>query len=436
MLSRTQLNMSNYGAPASYNVAVATSDIPTAWMPDARPRVASGGSHRILSIASQSGTVSSGQPIQFQLPAGMGAGFLVGGSAYIRMRVNVTQAPANTWAFKQTGAASSIVQRMSLYLSGTVAESIQQYNKLYSSLLQHACNLNYVSGDSRIAENTYSGSNTVAFIDVSIPIGLGLLNAKQHLPLFLLSSGMLQVDLASVSDALSTTNAANAITQFTVSNAVLVCEQLVPDTAYEIGMKQMLASRVYQLPFDTWYNVKYGGSNSIVANLGLNTSSLRSVLWNAIPDITTPFEKSFAPTSATQTMCQLTLDGALVANSVLDSVTNPQECYLEMNRALGNMFDITRTSIAPSAYDGTSTTASTMGPAVAASRALYLSGAYLGGLSCQRANDSGFSFVGTPVNQAVLSWTGTLTNSGEFYVYAALQQVCVVDANGTVNLIR
>ena len=74
-------------------------------------RVASGGSHRMLSIASQTGTVSSGQSLQFQLPAGMGAGFLVGGSAYIRLTVNVTQTnagvPAYSWYFKSTGTTMS-----------------------------------------------------------------------------------------------------------------------------------------------------------------------------------------------------------------------------------------------------------------------------------------------------------------------------------------
>jgi len=172
--------MSNYGAPASYNVAVASSDIPNAWLPDSRPRVASGGSHRILSIATQNGTVASGQQIQFQLPANMGAGFLVSGSAYVRMQVNVTQAVAPSWAFKQTGAASSVVQQMSLLLSGAQSETIQQYNKHYSALQQHATNGNYIANDSRLAENTYPAAfQTGASLVVCIPVGLGLLNATQ-----------------------------------------------------------------------------------------------------------------------------------------------------------------------------------------------------------------------------------------------------------------
>ena len=193
------------------------------------PLVAPIRSHRILSIASQNGTVSSGQSLLFQLPAGMGSGFLVGGSAYIRMTVNVTQAVALSWYFKQTGCASSVIQRMTAIMSGTNLESIMHYNKIYNSLLQHGTNGNYVANDSHLAEQTYPGSeadfNTAGSYTVSIPVGLGIFNAKQHIPLFLLSSAQLQCDLASVLEALIS-GSANAITEYTVSNAVLIAEQI------------------------------------------------------------------------------------------------------------------------------------------------------------------------------------------------------------------
>lgn len=425
--------MATFGAPASYNVAVASSDIPTAWLPDSRPRVASGGSKRIMNIASQNGTVTSGQPLQFQLPAGMGAGFLVSGSAYIRFTVAVTQAVGSSWAFKQTGAASSIFQRMALVLSGAQSEVIQNYNKVYNSLLQHACSSTYLANDSRLAESTYPGafitSTAAADLTFCVPVGLGLLNAKQHLPLFLLSSAMIQCDLASVLDAL-VAGTANAISEYSVSNAVLIAEQIVPDSQYEMGMKQMLASRVYQMAFDTWYNNRYSQQASITVPLGLNSSSVRAVFWQSIPFIGA--RRVHAPTSGGQTSCFLTLDGALVSSS---NLANTPEQYLEMNRALNNIFDITRTSSAPADVI-TDTDADANDISLSSiTRASYAAGAYLGGLSCQRSNESGFGFVGTPVNQAVLSYQGTAT-TGEMHVFVALQQVLTIDANGTCNLIR
>jgi hypothetical protein len=230
---------------------------------------------------------------------------------------------------------------MTAILSGAQLETIQQYNKIYNSLLQHGTNGNYVANDSHLAESTYPGSeadfNGVGSYTVSIPVGLGIFNAKQHIPLFLLSSAMLQCDLASVLEAL-VSGTANAITDYTVSNAVLIAEQICPDSQYEMGMKQMLASRVYQMSFDTWYNNKYAQQASITVPLGLNSSSIRGIFWNSVPF--TGAQRSHAPTSGGQTVAQLTLDGALVSNSQL---ADPTEQYLEMNRALGNIFDITRT---------------------------------------------------------------------------------------------
>lgn len=421
--------MSNYSAPASYNVAVAQSDIPNAWLSDSRPRVASGGSHRILNIASQNGTVNSGQALQFQLPAGMGAGFLVSGSAYIKCTVSVTQAVAQSWAFKQTGSASSMIQRLSAILSGSQVEVIQNYNKSYNALLQHATNSAYLAGDSKLEELTYNGAFNTAAVTVCIPVGLGVLNAKQHLPLFLLSSAMVQVDLASVLDGLMA-GSTNAISDYSVAQATFVAEQIIPDSAYEMGMKQMLATRVYQMSFDTFYNNKYAQQASITANLGLNSSSVRAIMWQSIPWI--GIQRSHAPTDGGQTSCYLTLDGALVSNSNLSATP---EQFLEMNRALSNMFDITRTSVGPNvAYTDENVDASDITPANI-TRATYASGAFLGGLSCSRSSESGFGFAGTPVNQAVLSWQGSAT-TGEFHVFVALQQVLTVDATGSCNLIR
>ena len=422
--------MSNFGAPAQYSVAVAQSDIPSAMLPDSRPRVASGGAHRILSISSQNGTVASGQPLTFKLPSQMGSGFIVSGSAYIRLTVNVTQATAYSWAFKQTGAASSIVQQMTALLSGANVETILHYNKHYNALLQHATNANYLANDSRLSENTYpAGFISDQSITVCIPVALGVLNSKQHLPVFLLSAAEIQVNLASVGEAL-VQGSANALSDYTVSNAVLVCEQIVPDAQFEMGMKQMLSTRVYQMCFDTFANAKYGQQASLNIQLGLNSSSVRSIFWQSIPFIGQ--RRTHAPTDGGQTIAQISLDGALVSNQNLSNVS---EQYLEMNRALNNIFDVTRTSAGPldlstnTDADANDLTLAPLG------RGNYAAGAYLGGVSCQRSNDNGFSFVGTPCNTAQISWSGSAT-TGDYYVFVAHQMVLTVDQNGTCNLIR
>lgn len=427
----------SYAQPASYAVGVAQSDIPSKWMPSSEPRVQSSGSQRIVSIASQNGTVTSGQPLSFVLPSNMGAGFMVSGSAYIRCTVSVTQvqiAGNQSWAFRQYGSGHSIFQRMTAVLSGQTAETLESYNKLQSSLLLHCTNGNYISNDDKLLQNTMSaGFETGQTLTVCIPVNLGCFNAKSHLPLFLLSAAQLQCQLDSAAQAF-TSGTANAITEFSVSNATLIFEQLVPPSEYEQAMRQMLASgKLYQIPINTFYNLRFANAASITQNIGLNTSSLKGVFWNVV--IGNNSQNSGAFTSAAQTSAYLYLDGALVSNSNLSSEV---EQFAEMNRALNVMSDITRTSWAPFSVVG-------LGPAgvaapgdftpAAITRITYSAGAYLGGLSTSRSDQAGFSFSGSPVNTAVLQVSNAGT-AGVMYVYCALQQVLTIDPAGNVNLIR
>lgn len=426
----------SYHAVKDYAIGAATSDIPAAWMPSSEPRVQSGGSHRIVSVASQNGEVSSGQQLAFQLPANLGSGFLVSGSAYIRMKVSVTQANAYSWAFRQYGSAHSTFLRMSALLSGSLAEQIQNYNKLMSSLTLHASSASFVANDDKIAQNTMSGGlQTAETLDVCVPVNLGLFNAKCHLPLFLLSQCQLQVDLESAAQAF-TSGSADAITDYKIKNANLVFEQLVPDAVYEQGVKQMLASRVYQIPINTWYNLKLSNAASITQNIGLNSSSVKGIFWNVVVGNTSRNSGAFtadAPALPNTGSAYLYLDGQLVSNSAL---ATPAEQFLEMNRALNVMHDVERTSWAPAAAAGVA------GNAVAAdftigalTRDLYSAGAYMGGLSCSRSNQDGFAFSGSPVNTAVLQVTNAGT-AGTFYIYCAIQQVITIDVQSNVNLIR
>lgn len=272
---------------------------------------------------------------------------------------------------------------------------------------------------------------TAQTITVCVPINLGLFNAKAHLPLFLLSGCQLQVDLDSAAQGL-TSGSADPITDYSISQAQLVFEQLVPDSVYEQGVKQMLASRVYQIPINTWYNVKISNAGATkTQNIGLNSSSVKAVLWNAV--VGNASRNSGAFTSDTQVSAYLYLDGQLVSNS---NLADASDQFAEMNRSLNILTDISRTSWGPSTNAGVAGTA-VAGDFTASSlsRAVYSVGAYLGGLSCSRSDQAGFSFSGTPVNTAVLQLTNAGT-AGDAFIYVALQQVVTIDLAGNVNLIR
>jgi hypothetical protein len=125
------------------------------------------------------------------------------------------------------------------------------------------------------------------------------------------------------------------------------------------------------------------------------------------------------------------LDGQLVFNGNLDSDVQQ---FAEMNRALNTMWDADRVSVG--------VVADTNGNAVAndftyanLTRAIYSSGAYLGGLSTTKSNDGGFSFQGVPVNTAVVEFQGT-GSTGTFYMYVNLQQIITISQDGSASLIR
>jgi len=413
----------------SYSLSVAQQDVPSSWMPDPRPRLANTAARRIVSIASQSGTVQPGQPMRFQLPANMGAGFLVSGSAYIKFTINVTQAVAPSWAFKQSGSGSSVFQRVSAVLSGAQIESINMYNKLYNNLLLHATNTTYAGGDARIHEGAFTVF-TDASATVCVPIALACLNSQSHLPLFLLSSAELQFETESLLEAI-TQLSANAVTGYTIDQATVCFEQLVPEPAYEQGIKAMLASRVYQMKLDTWQNSRYAQQASITQTIGLNSSSVRGILWGT--QATQTVRNAGHLSDGGQTQCFVYADGALVHNANLSQVSQQ---FLEMNRVLNLTFDTSRTSVAPVASTNDAV-ANDLSIAVGVSRVSYSNRGYLGGLSLNRETlDNGsFSFVGTPVQNLVIQWNGTVA-TGEFFVFIPVQQILTIDMAGSVNLIR
>lgn len=421
------MSSQSFTSAKSYPVSVASQDIPNAWMSNTDPRVA-GATKKIVSVASQNGTQTSSGQLSFLLPSNMGSGFLASGSAYLKFTVGITQATAYAWAFKQYGSASSVINRMTLLASGAIVEQILNYNKLYSSLLLHASNPSFAQVDDAINQDTLTGSNTTASLTVCVPILLGAMNSKQHLPLFLLNSCQLNIDLDNVVNSIAQLSA-NALTEYSVSGATLVFEQVIPDAQFEAGIKSMLGQRLFQLPINTVYGVRVAQTGAITQNIGLNASSVRAILWNTVRADNQRDSGHF--TDGGQTSARLYLDGQLVFNGNLDT---PVQQFIEMNRALNVMYDSDRVSVGVSA-DNVNTAEGADFTYANLSRASYSSSAYLGGLSTSKSVDAGFSFQGVPVNSAVLEFQGSAT-TGNFFIYALLQQIIAIDGMGNASLIR
>ena len=402
-------------------------DVPTSMQSNNDARVFHA-NKRIVSVSSSNGDQRSGGMLSFILPAGMGSGFLKSNSAYLKCNVAVTQAVGYSWAFRQYGSAHSIISRETLLASGAIVEQISQANKLYSSLLLHASNYAYAAGDDKVYQCSFGGDNAAANVDVIIPIVLGSLCSAQDFPLFLVNSLQLNLDLDNVLNSL-TQLSGDALSEFTVSKATLVFDQIIPDSSYEMSVKQMLMQgRIYNLPINTWYNLRTAQTGAVTQNIGLNSSSLKAVLWNSVIRENQRDAGHF--TSGGQTSAKLYLDGALVSNHNLDNV--PQQ-FVEMNRALNTFSDCDRTSVAPAADTAGNAVANDfLANASRIDRATFASGAYLGGLSTSKSSEGNFSMSGLPCSSAVLEFLGT--NGGTFYIYCALQQIVLIGADGSCTV--
>jgi hypothetical protein len=204
-----------------------------------------------------------------------------------------------------------------------------------------------------------------------------------------------------------------------------------------MSVKAMLAQgRIYQMPIDTWYNTRVANATSITQNIGLNSSSVRCILWGAQTLQGLPLSGHL--NSNSQSSCYVYADGQLVSNSNLDTTASASESFVEKDRCLNLMFDTSRTSSAPTAATAVQAVANDM-LLTRITRANYLTTAFLGGLSLQREvqDSQAFSFVGTPVSQLVFQQQcpgGVST--GELFIFVALQQVLTIDGVGSTNLIR
>lgn len=376
---------------------------------------------RIIRIASQSGDQTGGGLISFQIPhSGV---YMKAGSAYIKFKIKATTTVGTEeWLFAGScHSAAAVFQRYTLYGNSAVLEQIGGYDKLYDAFLAHCSSDGFSAGDARILMdarcaadvNVATGGNAAAStVEVCVPLLSGVLNAAQHFPLWAVGGNLvLNFDLNTAANALQAT--ANTITNFTISAAELVFEQIEPDAAFVMAMRQSLeAGQVYSLPFVAYRNV-VASANQITANqtLGLNVSSLRSVLWtNAASKADTTGRAALS--SQDQKYAKLYIDGELATS--FDILGAGAQSFAEMNRALGRINDTDRSSLrylTPADYS-----------------AKY----FLGGVNTTRTDQSDLTMNGTPVNVAQLEIEKTTPAAGSLYIWAVHDCLLQIGAGGSV----
>jgi hypothetical protein len=404
----------------------------------------------IKQISTQSGDQKSGGLMLFQLPTGSGQGYLKSGSAYLKCKITFTQAiaAANMIAFQGGldpsgaappvvanaslggGSASSIISRMNVSCGGVLLNSIQNYRVLHDAILNHCTSVGYRQHDSAIMEFTGKSLSSVianGVLDVCIPIMVPCMNDEQSLPLFLLNSPIvIEILFSSVNDAIAYTT--NAVTEFTVSSAFIIYENLNVSSDFEMAVKMKLQQgAVWSMSTDDFYNLSLANGATINYNIGLNLSSVKGVLWTF--NVTPVAGEYHNYSGDTQTDAKLYLDGRLI-NQFGNLDTIPQQ-YMEMQRAIGGMFDYVTSSqiygLLPLISDTNVVTARLFGT--------YPLTSYLGGIACNRSSDGGFAFTGTPCQTINFTRTSAGT-AGTLFLMVLYSQMIMIDASGSVSIVR
>ena len=403
----------------------------------------------IKQVTTQSGDQTSGGQMLFQIPTGSGQGYLKSGSAYFKCTITFTQGAnaANMVAFKgglsATGApalvavanlgggsASAIINRMNISCGGTLINSIQNYNILHDVILNHCTSAGYRSNDSSIMEFTgksYNSQGANGSLTVCIPIMVPCMNDEQSLPLFLLNSPIV-IEILFNTLINSVAYVTTAVTEYTVSNATIIYENLTVSSDFEMAVKQKLQSgSTWSMSTDDFYNLSVANVSPLNYNIGLNLSSVKGVLWTYLA---VQAAGSYIGYSGdVQTDAKLYLDGRLV-NQFGNLNSIPQQ-YIEFQRAIGSMYDYVTNSqnfgLLPVLADTNVLAARLYGT--------YPTESYCGGIACNRSSDSSFAFTGSPCQN--INFTRESAGvAGTLYLMVLYSQMIIIDGSGSVSIIR
>ena len=409
----------------------------------------------IKQITTQSGSQTSGGQMLFQIPTGSGQGYLKSGSAYLKCTITVTATGVanNYWAFANGlnasggqainaglggGSASSIINRMNVSCGGVLMNSIQNYNVLHDVILNHCTSREYKLSDSAIFEGSgqqfsmaasdLASSKTGVFC---IPIMVPCMNDEQSLPLFLMNSPIvIEILFNSLAQSIVSINgtAGVAVSEYTVSTASIVYENLNVSSDFEMAVKMKLQQgAVWSMSTDDFYNLSVAPTATLNYNIGLNLSSVKGILWTALR---TPVAGEYSGyIDDTQTDAKLYLDGRLI--NQFTALGSYSQMYMEFQRAIGGMFDYVTTSCN---YGLVPATTDTHG-AITVSYGTYQNATYCGGIACNRSSDGGFAFTGTPC-QTINFTRDAGATPGTVYLMVMYSQMLMIDASGAVSIVR
>lgn len=465
---------SSINALKSYGVEAEQTDasnvVPRSMMPAriGRPVQAT---KSIKNISAVSGsTATSGQLSLIQLPYGAGAGFMKPGSAYLRFRYQGTQTADSHGFAGSIPTAQSLIQRLTISQNNNI-EMINEYGKLVSNVIYPFMTTSDYTNNLAITEGSIGQNASISFpystgataeisgqfnaqdarytfaqgapgigsaIEMSISLASGLLNNTElsFIPLELMSSPLtIQVDYANVNNALYALT--TAPTEFTVSNVSLVYESVNPPLEYVNTLRAGLASgKVFSIPYTTVVSAQTANAPTVSYNMSINSSSVEAFYYFANQSFNqgnSTLKSKYASCSTGATVAsdfttmnrRLYADGNLITS--MPSINSDTVFFRELMRAVEGGF--AGTDVA------TTIPFSNVG-LDARNPQSFKSQYYVGGFNLRNFNEEGLCMQGTPVSVLNLQKDDYAGADGILYMYAFVSQILLLDASGSLSIVR
>jgi hypothetical protein len=374
-------------------------------------------------VPSTSGQANAGGLSVIQVPLG-NAAYMA--NPYVRFRMVVTTGGNSARRFKgAVGTAAAAISSYQTSINSTLIDNILNYGVGVSdTIFAHACSAGYLARDGKILFNadevTANGDNDETYV---LPL-LGLLGSQQAFPLWLVN-GTLQINLnyASIGQMFTRTAAADSITGVTFSDVALVYDRITVESDFIAKMRgEMMATGAkYVYNFTSYQSLSAPSvSGQNVINTGINVSSLRAVTMtspvtaNLTVSNTTGADTGGYSLRAGLSNFQVSLDGRLVNNAILNAVTSPALVFAELNKCYSRLFD--------AAVDDIS------------DKATYLTQSFAVGVNCCRVSE-GLSFQGSSVSVIGIQLSQNTANHTNFITFVSDQSL-LIGQDGAVDLVR
>ena len=400
--------------------------VPESWRSNSAPKPPASSLQTVV-VSSLSANQNAGGHTDISVPLGPASGIM--SQAYIKFTVTITTAGAtDTVRFKGAQhSALALINRYTTSINGIALDTIANFDQSAGDLLNHCTSNDWLKNDSAVlmgSNVTFTAVASTITETFCIPL-FGFLSGC--IPSYLLNGQLnIGIDYNPVARAFFT---AGGVTGYVISGVQLIYDRISPSQEFIDMVKSELRSgQKFVIPYVNIQNVNVSAQASNNLSVGVNYSSLRSVLMSqvATADYTTIANEGLS-LNYSLSQFQVACDGRLLSAVTYDTVNNPALCFLEAQKACGRAFD---TSISdPCAYLTAVNTASTV------QVRSYLTNNFFAGCSGLRVNEQ-LAFAGTPVSVLSLNWNVSVATAHTDNITLLADMQALIDDQGNVTIYR